>query len=439
MFYPAKKAFKKGLDTVFGNDKNEKREGPIFPLGLLALFKPLNSFYPMDMKKYSYLLTLVITSLFVGFNCLMANEIYPSPKKIIRRMKVDTKNLRNTISRTYYFRYLNQTRRFQIPFPPHKFLSKESALALPTLTSVSKSSLNKKILQIIQRSPAILNGLTHVQDFQYNLPGAPNLPVQLLFTRYYEKFFGVQTPHVKMFLERVSLIWNEKLERDVLSRMEFLKDFAPQIIDQLHLGPVPQHAIRLRYMKDVTLLTARNFHSADLVLSIEQKMTGNPKVKLPINNIQNTTQVQVGGHMYPLYNYNGPLENLHEMYSFLIVGNSRKSPIFVTFDEKNKSLLVANMKKTRWLRITPHEYKSSSSIHIHLNDRKTVSLSIPNLDQWTEHVNINLSIPFDQPEEILHLPSGVTPQDYLYQKLIVEPVQSLEKMPNAFVIRQSIF
>ena len=389
------------------------------------------------MKTYHRFLAFAITLLFIGAWLPDAHALRPVPK-FPKKIKVSPTQLKTNIVRTYHFSHPGYNWNIDLPIQiqPEELTSSVNP---PRLTSTSKASLKKKIQKIILAYPSSRDALRNVQKFQYALPKASHEPMYIFLTMYYSNYFGVQTPHVRAFLERVSLIWNKKLELFVTSRMEFLKDVSDEIIARMHLGPISKDAIRLRYMKDIRKLTADNFDSTDLQLSIEQRMSGNPKAEVPINGISNTTQVQVGGHMYPLYNYNGPLEGLHEMYRFLVVGNSPKAPLLVAFDEGHQSLAIYNAKKTRWLRITPHEFQKVNNLHIHLNDQRTVALSLARNAQLEEHANINLSIPFAEPEELQHLPEGVMPQDYLYQKLIKEPVEILQKTPNVIILPTTIF
>lgn len=313
-------------------------------------------------------------------------------------------------------------------------------LALPNFKEVlSESTLRTNVRKTIERTASLPEALEYLEASSEGwAPKKRDILIDSYLSISYKENFGIKTFHLKNLFEKITSFQDPKVNRLLAQRMEFLRKQTPAILSKLKLNGVPAEAIRLRYFGDIDKLTPKNFDPNNLWLSVERRMSPNPNTDFPLNNINGKTQVQIDGKMYALYNYKGPLSNLHEMYTFLVNGNSRNPSIQVKFDEDGRTLFISNKKKTRWIRITPHEYRDSNRLHIHVNDQQQVTLVLPHQPQRIEKVNINLIIPFDKPEELRKRPSGLSEEDFLYRRLIVEPVHAFRRM-GIFVEEGSIY
>ena len=316
----------------------------------------------------------------------------------------------------------------------------DANLALPNFKEVlSESTLRSNVRKTIRRTASLSEALEYLENSSAGWAlKKRNILIDSYLAISYKENFGIKTFHLKNLFEKITSFQDPKVNRLLAQRIDFLREQTPAILSKLELTGISEEAIRLRYFGDIDKLTPKNFDPNNLWLSVEQKMSPNPNTDFPLNNINGKTQIQIDGKMYPLYNYKGPLSNLHEMYTFLVNGNSRNPSIQVKFDEDGRTLFVSNKKKTRWIRITPHEYRDSNRLHIHVNDQQQVTLVLPHQPQRIEKVNINLIIPFNKPEELRRRPFGVSEEDFLYHKLIVEPVHAFRRM-GIFVEEGSIY
>ena len=131
----------------------------------------------------------------------------------------------------------------------------------------------------------------------------------------------------------------------------------------------------------------------------------------------------------------GPLEELPELYLFLLNEPDDPQPVTAIWDTQNKAMTMYNHDQSRWLRISSHEYSHPNRLHIHLNQSKIVEFTDTDGTPSREKVNLNLTIPFAKPAD---LPSAHV-QDFLYQKLIKQPIQAFKKNERVTIKKQTIF
>ncbi len=192
--------------------------------------------------------------------------------------------------------------------------------------------------------------------------------------------------------------------------------------------------LRLRYTKDIALLSPQTFQPKDLVLSFEQKMKPGQGHTL-ITQLGGNSRFTAKGETYPVYHYDGPPEYLAQLYLYLINGKETTRPVTAVWDPETRSLAMYNHDKTRWLRITPHEYANPRNLHIHLNETRPVQISLPGGNKIQEQVNFNLFIPLSRPAGLRNKNS----EDYLYRIMITTPLGVLKKTRHVTLIKQSIF
>lgn len=143
----------------------------------------------------------------------------------------------------------------------------------------------------------------------------------------------------------------------------------------------------------------------------------------------------MGKQLFPVYQYSGSFDYLSMLYRYLLNGKKTKQNLTVLFDKDAKAMAIYNADRTRWLRITPHEYASAENLHIHLNEIRTADI-VTNLGQIKqETVNFNLSIPLSTPS---YLPT-YSRNEFLYNEMILKPLQHLKGSDHVKIIEQPIF
>ena len=248
---------------------------------------------------------------------------------------------------------------------------------------------------------------------------------------YYRKNFAIFSNHLKYFFQTVERLRSTELETAILKRMNFLVKNKEYFMYMLP-NNMSQADIRLRYMKDITKLTPENFNPKNLICSFERRMTEWKSPSLRHINISSKFYVEKAGS-FPIFQYNGPVEYLPEMYTYLLNANQTKNPLIVFFDAEHKSMKLFNEDKTFWLRITPHEYSNPKNIHIHINEFRPIKIRV-NSGLSNEIINFNISIPL-----MIQVPRGQDPAAYLYKWMIEEPIKKFKQNPNVQIVNKSVF
>ncbi len=255
-----------------------------------------------------------------------------------------------------------------------------------------------------------------------------------LATAYYKQNFNSLTPHLREFFKKVERTDDYKLQYRVLKRMSFI--IKNQDKFRAYFAPnIPKFGMRLRYTKDIARLTPENYSPRSLVLSFERKM--NPgQSNASIRHVKVKSRFQVGKtDSYPVYRYNGPLEFMPNLYTFLVNGTHPKNHMTVIFDRDSRSMAIYNEDRSLWLRITPHEYAAADNLHLHLNETRTAQLEGILGRTIEETVNFNLFIPLEKPQA---LPSH-NQQDYLYEMMILRPIRYFRGNAHVTIIERPIF
>lgn len=255
-----------------------------------------------------------------------------------------------------------------------------------------------------------------------------------LASAYYKQHFVSFTPHLMEFFKKVGRFQNQNLEYQVMKRVVFLAENK----ERLHAAISPntrESGLRLRYLKDVTQLTPQTFSPHDLVLSFERQMSpGQPTSA--IRHISIKSRFDAGlSKSYPVYRYDGPLELMPQLYEFLIYGNGPQRELVVIFDKDSRSMLIYNKDRSVWLRITPHEYASADKLHLHLNEKRLANITNGFGYPFAEMVALNLAIPLARPQNI----PAQTQEKYLYQKMVLQPLQYFKTKKFVTVLERPIF
>lgn len=290
----------------------------------------------------------------------------------------------------------------------------------------------QKVEQLLNQESNPLHALKALWNLEDRFHGTHFF--EAFATAYYKRHFMVLTPHLRELFAKTEQQRSRDLEMRLIKRMRFLAEnrdnfravFAPNI---------PKAGMRMRYVKDLSQLTPSGFNARDLAFSFERKMNpGQPNAAIRHVNAYST--FPVGKNTAPVYQFDGPLQHLPNLYRYLVNGKNRRADITMIFDPKARTLAVYNKDKSLWLRITPHEYSFPERLHIHLNEMRTASVT-SNLGRTTqETVHFNLSIPLAAPAQ---LPDGVKPADYLYEQFVLNPVRHFQGDAHVTIVERSIF
>ena len=265
-------------------------------------------------------------------------------------------------------------------------------------------------------------------------------PLFPLFIRhYYAAQFGDLSPHMEYFFDKVGSLQDRELELRITKRLYYLAQNNYLLSDVIFpdlLQMPARKSFRARYLKNIAALTPETFEEENLVLSFERRMSLNPYHDFPIRHVNGRVKVKIGQEVYPVFAYNGPFDNLSILYRFLLNGSKHPHQhITFVFDEEGQSLALFNHDHTLWLRISPHEFSFPENLHVHLNELRTVDFV--NLDgvPTTELINLNLSIPLSTPPDL----PRYKPKDFLYKKMILEPVKASKQNAHVTIEKRPIW
>ena len=255
-----------------------------------------------------------------------------------------------------------------------------------------------------------------------------------LATAYYKRNFATHTPHLREFFKQVEKQHSRTLEEKVMKRMYFIVRNKEWF--RSHFAPTISHSgLRMRYTKDIAKLTPDSFYPGNLVISFESKLSPGQS-KAAIRHINRRSVFTVGEkNTYPVYQYNGPIEFIPNLYLYLINGSHPKDEMTILFDEQARSLAIYNRDRSLWLRITPHEYASPNNLHLHLNETRTVIYHTTQGTEEKETVNFNLFIPLARPAA---LPQSQQDR-YLYDIMISRPIRYFQGNSHVKIIKKDIF
>lgn len=256
---------------------------------------------------------------------------------------------------------------------------------------------------------------------------------QQFATIYYKDNLRTLTPHMYQFFGQVAKARSPRLEKEVLGRMKELFALESDLMAQVFPGGQDTR-LRLRYLKNLESVNGEAFDPKALIFSYEQKLTDSYNM-VSIRHIKPNSVLRIGRNKYPVANFNGNLDDILELYKFLLDKKSSPEGLTVIFDPKTKQMALYSKDKSVWLRVTPHEYSALNRLHIHINEIKTVNL-MTNGHPSPQQVMFNFFVPIS-PESGSGLRHWKA-EDF-YQKMVLAPVEELKKTPGVNVIIGSIF
>lgn len=250
---------------------------------------------------------------------------------------------------------------------------------------------------------------------------------------YYSKHFHVLTPHVRKLFDKIHRLSNRNVEELFVKRMRFLSENKEALI----LATDPKASaklVRLRFLSDIDRLSPQNFNANQLVFSLERKMT--PQFVDESLHFSGMSRFSVGSSgEFPIFNYNGPLDYLPNFYRYLLNGKSPRKPLFLQYDREAGALAIYNQDRTRWLRISDHEYAFPDRLHVHFNEVRTINFTTTQGLERQENVLFNLSIPIAKPSDL----PNYNVKDFLERYFVQKPAAHFRGDARVSVEERSIF
>ena len=286
----------------------------------------------------------------------------------------------------------------------------------------------------LTKDPTELLDELQIQQTNFDQPLFP-----LFLRHYYKQHFGAVSPNMDEFLNRLTLVSNSDVQQQITQRFHYLAQnkyvLGRTVVPSGTIHTLTQSSFRLRYTGDIEQLSAENLDLNKLILSVEQRMFPNPRNDFPIRHINGRTTLEIDSKTYPVFFYNGPLDSLGSFYRFLLNG-AQHPDRHLTFvlDEEKRSMALFNHNRSLWLRISAHEFSSPNSLHVHLNELRSVTFTNKAGLHTQEQVNLNLSIPLATPRL-----SVQRPKDFLYRKMILEPAKIFQQDKHVTVERRPIW
>ena len=176
---------------------------------------------------------------------------------------------------------------------------------------------------------------------------------QQFATIYYKDNLRTLTPHMYQFFGQVAKARSPRLEKEVLGRMKELFALESDLMAQVFPGGQDTR-LRLRYLKNLESVNGEAFDPKALIFSYEQKLADSYNM-VSIRHIKPNSVLRIGRNKYPVANFNGNLDDILELYKFLLDKKSSPEGLTVIFDPKTKQMALYSKDKSVWLRGTRHE------------------------------------------------------------------------------------
>ena len=298
-----------------------------------------------------------------------------------------------------------------------------------------KFRMKDALTDIIARNPKDIMAAWAQMNALRIKRGAANNPdfFQQFATLYYKENLHTLTPHMYQFFGQVGRARSPRLEKEVLGRIKELLALKKELMAQVFPGG-QESRLRLRYLKNLESVNGEAFDPKALIFSYEQKLTDSYNA-VSIRHIKPNSVLRIGRNKYPVADFNGSLDDILELYKFLLDKKSAPEGITALFDPKTKQLALYSKDKKVWLRVTPHEYSSLNRLHLHVNEIKNITLVV-NGHHTPQSVMFNVFVPIS-PMFGNSMRHGKEAD--FYQKMILAPVEALKNTPGVNVITGSIF
>lgn len=303
-------------------------------------------------------------------------------------------------------------------------------------TAAERFHLHTVITNIVQRHPDnIMDGLYEMRKLRKKRGDTANPAYFKTFASvYYKQHLNVLTPHIDALFSRVANLGYNSLETDVILRMEELFSKQKELLS-IGLSNGSKKNLRLRYLKDIGTLNDLNFDPDSFIFAYEQSLYA-LSAQGGIRHISPLTQIYIGRDKIPLAHYNYDLAYVTELYKQLLTENGKADGISVVFDPEKRIMMMYAPHKQVWIRLTPHEFASTSNIHLHLNEVRTISFLTKQGKRITESVLFNIYIPIKE-ESARMIWHGKYYN--LYEKMVLEPINSLKKENNVTITEGHLF
>lgn len=290
-------------------------------------------------------------------------------------------------------------------------------------------SNNKSLLvnKIVQRHTNMSSALIDVRKLE-KIYGKQDFFL-LFTTAYYKREMGEMSPSLYEALQRIYLQNDPSKQDAAVARMQFLFQNKNRLLSVLQEG-LPQRGVwRLQWLPEFAAARSAATDINRIILAYERTLKPFRK-DIALDHINAASTVRIKEWDAPIVYYPGDLKFLPLVYKHLLYEEQKGQPIFVTVDKKNRSMIIFNSTKDKWVRISTHEYSNPNNLHLHLNQLKKVHFKTAPKSLYADRVLLNIQIPIQSRPDL-------TPQE-LEEFFFDKALETMSKMSNVYISYQSV-
>ena len=307
-----------------------------------------------------------------------------------------------------------------------KLKPKHLAGSTPSSRGINKSRLIDKIVQRHHNMNSALIDLFRLET-KY---GAQDF-FHLFSAAYYRKVFGPLAPSFYDALRNISLRGDKHIQTLATARMQFLfshKNRFMSIVEEQPDGTKGNW--RLQWLPILNIANPKQFNPKRIVLSYERTMQPS-RSDVTMDHISPSSYARINGTNTRILYFQEDLSYLPQLYKILLYKKYTGQPLFVAVDKINRVMFVFNEHKTKWIRISQHEFANPKNLHLHINRLKQIHFKTAKDQMHIDHMIINVTLPLKSREDL-------TPEE-LEDIFFNQTLKTLAKMPNVYIAYQSVY
>lgn len=294
------------------------------------------------------------------------------------------------------------------------------------IRGLNKSALIDKIVQRHNNMNSALVDLFRLektygqQDFFHMFAAA-----------YYNKVFGPMAPSFYDLLKNISITGDRNLQTLAVTRMQFLFSHKKDFMSILQREPsITRGSWRLQWLPLLSAPKSNQFNPNRIVLAYERTMQPS-RQDVTMEHITPTSYVRIDGKNTRVLYFQEDLKYLPELYKRLLYNKDKGQPLFVAVDKPNRVMFVFNDTRTKWIRISQHEFSDPDNLHLHINRLKRIYFKTAKDHEHYDNMVINVTLPLKSREDL-------TPEE-LEDIFFNQTLKTLAKTPNVYISYQSVY
>ena len=187
---------------------------------------------------------------------------------------------------------------------------------------------------------------------------------------------------------------------------------------------------RLQWLPILNIANPKQFNPKRIVLSYERTMQPS-RSDVTMDHISPSSYARINGTNTRILYFQEDLSYLPQLYKILLYKKYTGQPLFVAVDKINRVMFVFNEHKTKWIRISQHEFANPKNLHLHINRLKQIHFKTAKDQMHIDHMIINVTLPLKSREDL-------TPEE-LEDIFFNQTLKTLAKMPNVYIAYQSVY